>query len=270
MSATGYQIEWLLHRYNYDAEARWTAPLEQWMNDHPRDICRIVDLGAGLASNLRFWVSRIGTPQDWALVEIDQKLIREGGCWLDQLPAGISARYVQQDFMKFLQEHPAPDLLLCNALLDVLTAHQITGLLDYLWIHRVPLLASINYSGMEFYPALPEDQRFIGAYEAHMEREQPAGFALGRSLEPFLSTVRGPFEVVMHPSPWEIPAQDTLMLHFLLDYMEKAVPEMLPQHDHPAFRDWLRVRREQVKERRLSARVLHIDAWIQRSEKKVD
>ncbi|HQU51949.1 MAG TPA: hypothetical protein PK643_03005 [Saprospiraceae bacterium] len=268
MSAIGYRIEWLQHRYEYDAEARWALPLLQWIEQYPRKIYRIVDLGAGLGSNLRFWSKRINGAQDWTLVEIDESLIAQGSIWLEHLPDGVSARYMHKDFLTYLRQQPPPDLLLCNALLDVLTARQVVDLLDYVWANDLPLMSSINYSGMEFFPGLPEDQRFIAAYEAHMEREQSTGYALGRSLEPLLATISGPYDVAMHASPWKVPAKDARMLTFLLDYMEQAVPEIISLEDLPSFRRWLQVRRHQVREGQLHAMVLHQDAWIRRAEKK--
>ncbi|MEZ4898341.1 MAG: hypothetical protein R2806_16005 [Saprospiraceae bacterium] len=267
MSATGYQVKWLQDRYLYDAEARETHRLEDWLEAHPQSVYRIYDLGAGLASNFRFWNSRIPSEQEWSLIEIDPVLIEAGKAYLPENNAQIRVQYAQGDFVAFLAHHTPPDLLLCNALLDVLTAEQMVFLLDYLWKHQVPLLASINYHGMEFNPSLPEDHPYVLAYEAHMERIQPSGRALGRSLDAFLTTIQGPYQVIRDPSPWHIPADDPEMLFQILQFMAAAVPEVLPADKHSAFEQWLQYRKSQVEAGQLNIRVHHYDAWITKNKK---
>jgi hypothetical protein len=96
-------------------------------------------------------------------------------------------------------------LIAASALLDVLTADELAGMLG--GIGRRPMLLALTVVGrVSLIPADPLDARMAAAFNAHQRRTTTAGRLLGPDAVAFaVDQLRGTgAEVLVRPSPWQL------------------------------------------------------------------
>ena len=276
---------WLTLRYRFDSAARQAFPLEAALT-RSQAPHHIVDIGAGLGANVRHLASLLPGSQRWTLVDTDPANLslaiptllawatsqgwpchtedrrlhieRDGGALsISTLCASLLDLGAHLDLDRV-------DLVTANALFDLLTRAQLDAFVHQLRHHRLPLLATLNYTSMRFAPPCPTDPTWIRAYEAHMTRPQPHGCAMGPScasqLTEALALVGHTLDLTS--SPWHIPPSEPAMLALMLDFMEGAVPQMLrDQAEAQSFSHWLAQRRREAETGRLEISVEHSDVF---------
>ena len=162
---SGFAPEWLTLREGADHRAR-NAELLAALGKHfsTRDAITVVDLGAGLGSNLRAAAPVLPARQHWVLVDHDpvllagacdaiassSNLVRPATAGLEVMKAGRSIRVEVRHAI--VAKNPgafatyAPDLVTAAALFDLVSEDWIGRFTAALTAARVPLYAVLDYT----------------------------------------------------------------------------------------------------------------------------
>src|SRR5262245_29494759 len=146
--------DWLALREAVDHSARSEALTRALAEALPsvRPI-RILDLGTGAGSNIRFLSPRLPTPQAWTAVDRDASL-------LAQLPAGVRACCLELgslDTALFEGVH----LVTASALLDLVSGRWIEQLAGLCAEATAAALFTLNYNGWSACVPLDPDDGFV-------------------------------------------------------------------------------------------------------------
>jgi hypothetical protein len=129
--------------------------------------------------------------------------------------------------------------------------------------NRLALLTTLNYESMAYLPGDAEDDRWIELYEAHMQREQDFGRALGPRCSDFLEkgyTQLPTGQTLRAPSRWQIEPTDTFMHDHMLQFLEKSLLEMTRMgHSGKGLNEWLQRKKVQLQAQQLRLSVTHSD-----------
>ena len=200
---SAFSSDWLALREPADHAARdpgLAQALDAWARAQGR--LRVLDLGAGTGSNLRYLAPRLGVEQRWRLLDHDADLLAElPGIQLDWagrcgypvasappgLELGIQGRCIRLDWvLEDLAGGPGGDwltgvdLVTASALLDLTSAPWIRALAERCRRQVSAALLALSYDGrMEWRPTLPADARIAGLVNAHQRRDKGLGSALG-------------------------------------------------------------------------------------------
>jgi len=280
-----FDPNWLQERYRFDEEARnkqleWTCVNQFAFRDH----VQIVDLGSGTGANLRYYVEQFPQDQTWFCVEEDialkvpfweqvQKMaldldyaIEHEGVRMKLTKPGheVLIHFVHGNLLKVgeLVDLLRTDLVLANAVFDLFSKEQFTGLVQVLSHHSLSLLFTLNYAGMDFSTATDADDHYIEQYNAHMQREQAFGRGMGpassREMEAVLKEALAQVEV--GESLWQIGSQEQAMMSYLLGFFDGALSDWwVKEAERLAFQNWLSEKKKHVAEKALSAEVYHLD-----------
>lgn len=279
--------DWLRDRYGFDSIAR-CKHLEAVVlsHFHERRFIGILDVGAGLGANTRYYGGLLACDQEWILVEEDPSLARtclsdltrwaESNGWdYRPLPEGLEIRGRDKRIMIHLVETSicnvgglvdlsSVDLATANAVFDLLSEGQLTSFLSELCCFGIPIFATMNYRSMRFQPQQERDAAYIGVYERHMQRPRDVGCAVGRDCSDMMITcLEGMgYEVRSGSSTWIITSADRKMLRSMLAFMGGAISEMVPASTEGAKLDqWISGKLDQADKGRLQLRVEHMDIF---------
>lgn len=282
-----YDPTWLRERYRFDATAR-CKKLETVVLNHfqGRKFIRILDVGAGLGANIRYYACRLACDQEWILVEKDLSLARtcltELSRWAESnewdcrvVAGGLEIRQQHRRILVHILttsivnlEDPINlsrlDLATANALFDLISKVQLFALVTKLSSYRIPIYATMNYRSMFFEPQSEEDLAYIGLYEHHMRRRRDFGFAMGRDCSDLMITCleNMGYEVSSGKSMWMVTSADRKMLRHMLTFMEVAISELLATPTEFAKLDkWVFNKLRQADRGQLELRVEHMDIF---------
>ncbi len=254
---TGFSTDWLALREPFDAAARAeadavAATAAGWLGPAPR---HIVDLACGTGANLRTLAPRLGRGQHWRLVDHDAALLaalpevlhrwagrhgcavaRSAGGTLVIDGPGFDATVVCQrlDLARELSALPLPPgaLVTASALLDLVSAPWLDGLIAWAAPARATLLFSLNVDGrVAWQPADASDEPVQAAFAAHQRRDKGFGPALGpTAVAEAMARLRAAGWLVESArSDWRIDgAQSPAMLQALVDGTAAAALEQAP------------------------------------------
>lgn len=226
MTTAGFFAEWLALREDADANARAEDLLEP-LRELPQPRTRFVihDLGCGTGSMARWLARRWDGPQHWVLHDRDPMLLQLASGSLSgkdvtaEVREGDLAALRGRDFL-------GSDLVTASALLDLLTADEVTGLAEACVEAGCPALLTLTVAGkVEFTPPDPLDAMFAAAFDAHQRRIRRGHRLLGpdaagKAVEAFKSLGA---EVLTRPSPWRLgPDQDRLVRQWLREWVNAA------------------------------------------------
>jgi hypothetical protein len=184
---------WLRLREPADAAARSTELVERLRRHLPATRPIVVhDLGAGSGAMGRWLAPRLPGPQHWVLHDRDPALL--------ELAVGDGVEVRESDITRL---EPADlegaDLIVASALLDMLTADELTRMLTA--CRGLPMLLALTVTGgVALAPSDPLDARFEAAFNDHQRRGTLGPDAVGAAID----GVRG--TVVARPSPWHLDA----------------------------------------------------------------
>lgn len=243
MSSEGqdaFSPDWLALREAADHRARAIRLVErlraQW---RARGWTRIVDLGSGTGSNLRYLAPRLPGPQRWTLVDHDADLLARAGA------AGTDAevRCVHGDLTEAgLPAAAQADLVTCSALLDLVTEDWLDRLARACRAAGCGAYLALTYDGvMEWSadgsggdgPATAsdaEDAAIRDAVNAHQRRDRGPATALGPAAA---AAAEARFRTVGYrtwrlPSPWRLGPEDRALALALIDGWEDAALDLSP------------------------------------------
>lgn len=205
---------WLALREPADAAAR-SEELAERLGRHLPTAGRLVvhDLGGGSGAMGRWLAPRLAGPQHWVVHDRDAGLLELAiadppGTASDGAAVTVETR--RSDITRLAPGEPAgASLIAASALLDMLTADELAGMLGACTEIGSPLLIAMTVAGrVTLTPADPLDGPVAAAFNAHQRRRTTAGRLLGPdAVAAAVAELRGTgAEVLVRPSPWRLDA----------------------------------------------------------------
>jgi hypothetical protein len=233
MSADAIRVSpgWLALREPADAEARARDLAEAVERALPTGGSTVIhDLGCGTGAMGRWLSPLLAGPQHWVLHDRDADLLASAvadppGPAADSAPVTVEAR--RTDITRIpARDLDGASLITVSALLDLLTADELDGLVALCAGTGCPILLTLSViGGVEISPADPLDPRVAAAFDAHQRRTTKRGRLLGPDAVDFAARAfrRLGAEVIVRPSPWRLgPAHSALTAAWFTGWVEAA------------------------------------------------
>lgn len=262
-----FDASWLALREPIDHRSRPAAlasRLAGWCES--RVPLRVLDLGSGSGSNLRYLAHRLSGPQEWTLVDHDRALL-EG---VEFPGEGVDVTRVVADLAT---EGRAlirgRDLVTASALLDLVSASWLKSIVDACVDTGCAVLFSLSYDGTIAWASsdessasdtTPTDERVRAAVDEHQRQDKGLGPALGPAagqLAEDLFRERG-YRTWSAPSPWRLRAEETELASRLVRGWVEATLELEPGEGE-RLNAWARQKLEAFRRGELDLTVGHLD-----------
>ncbi|TVP89352.1 MAG: class I SAM-dependent methyltransferase [Thioalkalivibrio sp.] len=256
-----FAADWLSLREPADHAARSHPLLERlrgaWCSG--REPLRIVDLGSGTGSNLRYLAPRLPAPQHWRLVDHDPELL---GRVRPPATAGrLSLRTEQADLRDWELPATGTDLVTASALLDLVSADWLGRLVRACAGHGAAALLVLSYDGDVTWTVPDPGDAFVrAAVNAHQERDKGLGAALGprATTEAATRFREAGYRVWIEPSPWHLDSGSLPLARQLIAGWINAAEEAFPEQAG-TLRAWGARRLEDLRSGRTRLQVGHRD-----------
>jgi hypothetical protein len=202
-------VGWLALREPADAAARAQDLVDELRARLPPTGRLVIhDLGCGTGAMGRWLAPLLPGPQHWVLHDRDHELL--DAATVDGVAVTSETR--QSDINRLRPgELAGAALITASALLDMLTAAELTGVVDLCVAARCPALLTLSVVGrVELTPSGPLDRRVEAAFNAHQRRITERGALLGPDAPDMAVKEfgRGGAEVLVRPSRWRLGASD--------------------------------------------------------------
>jgi hypothetical protein len=260
MTATVVRVspEWLALREPADAAAR-SAELASRLARHlPADGLVIHDLGGGDGAMGRWLAPRLRGPQHWVIHDRDEDLLTRALA-LTPDASGVTVETRRSDITRLAPNDLAgASLIVASALLDILSADELTRMLGACTVACCPLLLALTVVGrVSLRPADPLDAHVAAAFDAHQRRLLGPDAAAAA-----VDVLRGTgAEVLVAPSPWRLDAADADLTAEWVQGWLAAACEQEPAlaREAGAYRER---RLAQAAAGRLAVRINHVDLLV--------
>ena len=215
---------------------------------------RLVDLGCGTGSNLRYLAPRLPAGQQWLLVDHDPALL-EAARLTPERP-GPEVRFQALDLARRLPDLAGCTGITASALLDLASAAWLDRLAR--WCRGRPVLIALTVDGrLNWQPAADRDEWVGQRFRAHQRTDKGFGPALGAAAAGyFAGRLKAQGErVTIATSDWRLGAPETGLLAAMLDGIvgaAAAIDAALPER-------WVALRRRQLAAGELHLTVGHVD-----------
>lgn len=257
---------WLALREPADAAARATELVERLGEGLPaRGGLVVHDLACGTGAMGRWLAPRLPGPQHWVLHDRDRELLAAAAVAPPAAAADGAAVTVEarRSDITRLERGDLADaaLVTASALLDLLTADELAGLLAVCCEVGCPLLMTLSVAGrVELDPADPLDRPLAAAFDAHQRRTTPRGRLLGPAAVAFAvaELERLGADVLVGASPWRLGVAEAELAAVWLTGWLGAACEHSPDLVS-ASRAYARRRRAQAAAGALTVTVDHAD-----------
>jgi SAM-dependent methyltransferase len=243
---------------------------------------RVLEVGAGLGTMVARLIEwRLLGRAEYFLLDVDPDLLEDARGWLlgwagqRGLKAAAEAdgikidgdgetevkvRFVRAEINEFVTEAPRlprADLLIANAVLDLVEVPKLLPRLFELAVPHGLYWFSVNYDGETiFQPEHPDDELFMRLYNRSMDERvrygRPAGESrTGRHLFGHLRAAgasilaAGASDWVVHPGEQGYEADERHFLHLILDTIGEALAQY-PEVDPQRLASWVSLRRQQA------------------------
>jgi hypothetical protein len=259
---------WLALREPADIAARSPALTQAIVAALPHDRpLRILDLGGGTGSNVRYLSSRLPVPQQWLVVDRDPGLLAE----VSGLSAGVNCHVDTLCRNLGALDDPAlfsgRQLVTASALLDLVSDRWLGTLAGRCRASGAAVLFTLNYDGRSrCTPAEAEDDAIRDLMNRH-QKSSDKGFgraagpdAIGCAERCF--TAAG-YQVRRERSDWMLTPEQEHLQRQLIEGWAQAAEEIAPEQA-PVIRGWLARRLAHVAAGRSHVIVGHEDlgAWL--------
>ncbi|HEX4435680.1 MAG TPA: hypothetical protein VH061_02690 [Solirubrobacteraceae bacterium] len=221
MTVEGVSAGWLALREPADAAARARDLVDELRRHLPATGDMVIhDLGCGTGSMGRWLAPLLPGPQHWVLHDRDADLLEAATADPPGPAAGgaeVTLETRQSDINGLgCGELGDATLITASALLDMLTADELSGLADLCTAAACPALLTLSVTGrVEFTPADALDRRVAAAFNAHQRRTTPRGALLGPDA-PEAAIMefgrRGGAEAIARSSPWRLGTSDAELI----------------------------------------------------------
>jgi len=190
----------------------------------------IHDLGCGSGAMRRWLAPLLPGPQHWVLHDRNPYLLTLAEA--DQPDPGADGSAVSvetrlSDVTRLGRDELADaTLITASALLDLLTADELVGLMRACAGAGCPVLLTLSVTGrVQWLSADPLDSRVAASFDAHQRRATPRGRLLGPDAVEAAAAGfrRRGAEVIVRPSPWRLGVADTgLAIEWLTGWVGAA------------------------------------------------
>jgi hypothetical protein len=205
---------WLALREPADAAARAQDLADHLARRRPAGgRWEVHDLGGGTGSMGRWLAPRLPGPQHWVVHDRDADLLAVAAADLPGYAADGAAVTVeprQSDLTRLrLRDLAAASVITASALLDMLTADELAGLVAACAGAACPVLLTLSVVGrVSLIPGDPLDVRVAAAFNEHQRRATERGRLLGPDAVAFAVEAFGRLgvEVLVRESPWRLGA----------------------------------------------------------------
>lgn len=273
---SGFDARWLALREKVDHRSRSAAlasALRAWLETRDAAPARLVDLGCGTGSDIRYLAPRLGIAQRWLGIDDDDALLRD----LEQSvregvgneAAASGEVVVQTRRANLAQGSPgfadlAPHAFVASALLDLVSHAWLQALVARARACGAATLFALSYDGrIDASPAHAGDATVLAAFNGHQRRDKGFGPALGpRACEAIAEALESAdYAVRRERTDWRLDAShadDAPLMLPLLDGIAAAACEQLPA-ERDAIDAWLAARRVQCLAGALRLTIGHED-----------
>lgn len=283
-----FDRDWLQERYPFDVEAR-NKPLESRVLTHfeGQSAISLVDVGAGTGSNCLYFIDQLPQNQKWYLVEQNEALqkatirrLKDYAAYhkydfdrkknkvrIKSIKKTVEVTIINDSLLNLadLVDLKTVDLVLANAVFDLFSKAQIEQFVNIIIDNKLAFYPTLNYEEMDFLPSDPFDEVFIGQYNAHMERPQAFGTALGKNASPYIVELfeAKKCQIETAESIWRIEPEDIKMHYYLLNFMENALKEMdLAPAMQENFERWVQRKKDLIIMRQQRLEIGHLDIFV--------
>jgi len=283
-----FDRDWLQERYPFDAEAR-NKPLESKVLAHfvNQPEITLVDVGAGTGSNCLYFVDQLAQNQKWYLIEQNDALkkatirrLKDYAAYhkysferkkdtitIKSIKKKVTVTIINDSLLDLpkLVNLKTVDLILANAVFDLFSKAQIEQFVTIIVDNQLAFYPTLNYEEMVFLPSDPFDEVFIGQYNAHMERPQAFGTALGKNASQYMVELfeAKKCQIDTAVSTWRIEPDDIKMHYYLLNFMENALVEMdLAPAMQANFERWVQRKKDLIITRQQRLEIEHLDIFV--------
>ena len=218
---------------------------------------RIVDLGSGTGSNVRYLSPLLPSPQKWLVVDRDASLLEKSKT------AGVA---IETRAMNLGELDPAviagAHLVTASALLELVSDRWLHELASACRAHGAAALFALTYNGgSDCAPREPEDDHVRELFNTH-QRRNDKGFgvaagsdAVDRAAEAFRNSG---YNVRREPSDWILTPDTRLLQIQLVDGWAEAASEIAPT-ESSAIDNWRARRYAHIDAGRSTIVVRHED-----------
>ena len=258
---------WLALREPADAAARSAALTGAIVDRLPRGRpARIVDLGSGTGSNVRYLARHLPGESHWLLVDRDPALLSEAKRSLGPLRSLV----IETREMNLGVLDPAivdgRDLVTASALLDLVSGTWLRALANACRVAGATVLFALTYNGRSrCSPAEPEDDAICDLLNRH-QRNNDRGFGRAAGPDAAAAAARcftdAGYHVERAPSDWVLTPDARELQQQLIEGWAGAAREIAAGQT-AMIDDWLRRRLAHVEANRSHVVVGHDDlaAW---------
>lgn len=230
---SGFDKDWLALRERADESARDKSLLPQ-IPIPGREEFRVLDLGAGTGSNLRYLAPRLRTlgasSQNWILVDDDPSLLEGASFSAGDLHIKKENLNLAQHIPDFQETRPA--LITASAFFDLVSEDWLARFATHCAAARVPAgLFALNVDErMNWDPDDPMDDEIRELFHRHMQSDKGFGRALGPRGPIVLehAFAAAGYQVRSGDSAWQLLPNDIDMQRALLKFYTTAAMEAAP------------------------------------------
>lgn len=267
---SGFTAQWLAVREAADSLARSDRLARivaaRFVGHAP---IRIVDLGAGTGSNLRYLGPRLPRPQEWTLVDNDPHLLREALADAGGALSGTTATARLADLSDFDRvDHrllTGAALVTSSALLDLVSERWLADLVGRCRAAAVAVLFALTYDGrIDLSPSDSDDALVRELVNRHQRTDKGFGRALGPAAADAAEQLlrHAGYVVERDTSDWKLAPDAAALQQALVDGWAAAAREIDPARAGEIDR-WRTRRSEWIAGRSSRMLVGHVDlaAW---------
>ncbi len=224
-----FASDWLALREPADHRSR-SASLVRRLDEvgRARGWSRLLDLGAGRGSNVRYLAPRLGWARSWTALDHDAGLLAELAA-----AAQAGATTIEGDLRaEGLDAVAGCDVVTASALLDLVSEAWVAALAARVAAARCAVLIALSWDGtFAWGDPHDADALVLGAVRRHQTGEKGMGAALGpRAVEVTSRALHAVgLEVTIEPTPWMLSGtSDAGLALELLDGWVRAAMEARP------------------------------------------